>query len=100
MSLNDYSICESRDAEFFEHVFSLKNNAPIDVQNNTSVSISVDSHVMPASDVIDNEHENKFRKSKRHRTETNFDPAFITTFLTQNFNIDTLNDELESIYVI
>ena len=31
MSLNDYSICESRDAEFFEHMLSLKNNVPSDV---------------------------------------------------------------------
>ena len=38
MSLNDYSICESRDAEFCEHIFSLKNNVPSDVKNNASTS--------------------------------------------------------------
>ena len=31
MYLNDHSICESRDAEFFEHMLSLKNNVPSDV---------------------------------------------------------------------
>ena len=41
MSLNDQSICESRDAEFFEHIFPLKNNVPSDVQNNVSTSMSI-----------------------------------------------------------
>lgn len=39
MSLNDHFICESRDAEFFEHIFPLKNNVSSDVQNNASTSV-------------------------------------------------------------
>ena len=37
---------------------------------------------------------------KKRRTETRFGPDFITTFLTEDFDIDTLNDELVSIYLI
>lgn len=100
MSLNDYSICESRDAEYLEHIFPLKNDVLSVVQNNASMSMSVNSHVVPFSDVIVNEHEYELRRSKRRRTETSFGPDFITTFLTEKFNIDTLNDELVSIYLI
>ena len=55
ISLNDHSICESRDAEFFEHIFPLKNNVSSDVQNNASTSMSVNSYVVPSSDVVSNE---------------------------------------------
>ena len=100
MSLNDHSICESRDAEFFEHIFPLKINVSSDVQNNASTSMSVNSHVVSSSNVISNEHENELRRSKRHRVETSFGPDFITTFLTEIFDINVLNDELVSIYLI
>ncbi|XP_070036525.1 uncharacterized protein [Nicotiana tomentosiformis] len=95
MSLNDNSIYESRDEEFFEHVFPLKNNVP----NNASTSMSVNSHIVPSSSVTANEHENERRRSKRHRIEASFGLDFITTFLTENLYLDILNDELVSIYL-
>ena len=38
MSLNDHSIRESRDAEFFQYIFPLKNNVPSVAQTNASMS--------------------------------------------------------------
>ncbi|XP_075096171.1 uncharacterized protein LOC142174282 [Nicotiana tabacum] len=72
MSLNDRSICESRDVEFFEHVFQLKNNLPSDVPKNASISMSVNSHIVSSSSVTANEHENELRRSKRCRIEATF----------------------------
>ncbi|OIS98204.1 hypothetical protein A4A49_62341, partial [Nicotiana attenuata] len=47
-----------------------------------------------------NEHENKLRRSKRRRIEASFGHDFITTFLTENIDLDVLSDELVSIYLI
>ena len=55
---------------------------------------------MSASDVNANEYDNELRRSKRCITETRFGPNFVTTFLTEDFDIDTLNDELVSICLI
>jgi len=92
MSLRDHPICESRDAKNFEHIFSVKINVPSDAQNNASTSMSVISHVVPSSNDISNEHENELRKSKRGRIEISFCPNFITTFLTENFDTNVLNN--------
>ena len=80
ISLNNHSIRESTDTEFFEYIFPLKNNVPSDAQNNASMSMSINSHVVPSSRVISNELENELRKSKRRRIETSFGPDFINTF--------------------
>ncbi|XP_070045426.1 uncharacterized protein [Nicotiana tomentosiformis] len=47
-----------------------------------------------------NEHENELRRSKRRRIEASFGPDFITTFLTENIDLDVWSDELVSIYLI
>ncbi|OIT38758.1 hypothetical protein A4A49_59115, partial [Nicotiana attenuata] len=73
---------------------------PGDVHNNASTSMSVNSHIVPSSSVTANEHENELRRSKRSRIEASFGPDFITTFLTENIDLDVLNDELVSIYLI
>ena len=100
MSLNDHSIRESRDAEFSEYIFPLKNNVLRDAQNNASMSMSINLHVVPSYRVTSNELENELRRSKSRRIETSVCPDFITTFLTENFDINILNDELVSIYLI
>ena len=46
MSLNHYSILESTDAEFFNFIFPLKNNVPSVAQNNDSMSLSINSHIV------------------------------------------------------
>ncbi|OIT01071.1 hypothetical protein A4A49_60148, partial [Nicotiana attenuata] len=74
----------------------LKNNVP----NNASISMSINSHIVPSSGVTANEHENELRRSKRRRIEVSFGPDFITTFLTENIDLDILSDELVSIYLI
>lgn len=61
MSLSDYSICESRDAEFFERVFPLKSK--VDIDSSSTISSNVD-----FSNTISNEHESmELRRSKRQR---------------------------------
>ncbi|OIT39058.1 hypothetical protein A4A49_56363, partial [Nicotiana attenuata] len=72
---------------------------PSDVPNNASISMSVNSHIVPSSSVIASENENKLRRSKRCRIEASFGPDFITTFLTENIDSDVLSDELVSIYL-
>ncbi|OIT06158.1 hypothetical protein A4A49_61510, partial [Nicotiana attenuata] len=73
---------------------------PSDVPNNASTSMSINSHIVSSSSVTANEHKNKLRRSKRRRIEASFGPDFITTFLTENIDIDILGDELVSIYLI
>ena len=88
MSLNDFSISESRDAEFFEHVLPLKKNdsttmhETIPVHDNVPLSkssfgvrISVDEP----------------RMSKRPRVETSFSPDFLTNFLIEDFDVNFLS---------
>ncbi|XP_070049708.1 uncharacterized mitochondrial protein AtMg00810-like [Nicotiana tomentosiformis] len=65
-----------------------------DVSNNASTSMSINSHIVPYSSITANEHENKLRRSKRRRIEASFGPDFITTFLTENVDLDVLSDEL------
>ena len=80
------SIAESRDAEFFEHIYPMK-------------------HVVPSSDeVIDScvdtssnetmEHvseDNEVRRSKRARVEKDFGPDFVTSYLVDNEVMDFVN---------
>ena len=68
---------------FLSNIFPLKNNVLRDAQKNASMSMSINSHVVPSSRVISSELENELRKSKSRRIETSFCPDFITTFLTE-----------------
>ena len=69
MSLNDFSISESRDAEFFEQVFLLKKSDYTTVHDNVPLSASYSGIKILV---------NEPRKSKRPRVETNFGPDFLT----------------------
>ena len=76
MSLHDFSISESKDTEFFEHVFALKNvstfvhiNLPIHENVHMSSSSSV------VRDCID-----EYKRSKRHKVQTSFGPDFLMNF--------------------
>ncbi|OIT29810.1 hypothetical protein A4A49_65785 [Nicotiana attenuata] len=73
---------------------------PSDVRDNASTSMPINSHIVSSSSVTANEHENKLRRSKRRRIEASFGPDFITSFLTENIDLDVLSDELVSIYLI
>ncbi|XP_075103702.1 uncharacterized protein LOC142178271 [Nicotiana tabacum] len=87
-------------SRYTKHVFPLKYNVPTDLPNNTSTSISVNSHIVPSSSITANDHENALRRSKRCRIEASFGHDFITTFLTENIELDLLNYELVSTYLI
>ena len=96
MSLKDSSISESRDAEFFEHVFPLK-------KSSTSIdSVSLNDACMtlslPSSSSFENEHVDNLRCSKMRRTEKSFGPDFITAFLMENF--DKINEHVVSALLI
>ncbi|XP_070054862.1 uncharacterized protein [Nicotiana tomentosiformis] len=47
-----------------------------------------------------NDHENDLRRSKRRRIEASFGTDFITTFLTENIDLNLLNYEFVSTYLI
>ena len=91
MSLNNFSICESRDVEFFEHVFSLKKNVCIGVYETIFVHENVNMHAFSSvvRDPID-----ELRKSQRRKVETSFGPDFLTSFLIEAFDVNFLANEL------
>ena len=95
MRLNDKSICEYRDAEFFENIFPLMNNAiPTSVLpliENTSSSVTLNAPI----GVIDEP-----RKNKRKRTETSFGPDFVTTFLIELRDMDKIDESIVCIHMI
>ncbi|OIT00146.1 hypothetical protein A4A49_60136, partial [Nicotiana attenuata] len=73
---------------------------PTDVPNNTSISMSINFYLVPSSSIAANDHENEHRRSKRRRIEASFSPDFITIFLIENIDLDLLNYELVSTYLI
>ncbi|KAA0032223.1 ty1-copia retrotransposon protein [Cucumis melo var. makuwa] len=88
MCLNDKAINESRDAEFFEHVFPLKQSLSVhslskrmhdpenpSIVNETSVSETVNTSNLRC--------ELELRRSKRQRTEKSFGPDFLSTFIVE-----------------
>ncbi|XP_075074800.1 uncharacterized protein LOC142162354 [Nicotiana tabacum] len=77
-----------------------QDNVPIDVPINASTSMFVNSYIVPSSSITANDHENKLRRSKRRRIESSFGPYFITTFLTENIELDLLNYELMHTYLV
>ena len=89
MCLNDNSICESRDVEFFELVFPL---------NKSIVDHAAPSRNDLISESASNEHEFEPRRSKRKRTENSFGPDFLTAFLTENS--DKINEQFVSVFLI
>ncbi|KAL0546105.1 hypothetical protein IC582_016010 [Cucumis melo] len=103
MCLNDKTINESRDAEFFEHVFPLKQSlsAPSlskrmhDPENPSSVSET------PVSETVNTSNlrcELELRRSKRQRTEKSFDPNFLSTFIVKRR--DEIDCNFKNLYLI
>jgi len=97
MSLNDFSICESRDAEFSEHVFPLKKNVSTVMYETVPVH---DNTNMPASSFVARDSIDEPRRSKRRRVETRFGFNFLTTFFIEDFDVNFLTDELVSAFFI
>ena len=97
LRLNDNSICESRNAEFFEQEFPLTKhvNELISSCNTTSVPL----HLHTSSSVT-NEQVNEPRRSKRKRIESSFGPDFVTAFVVENNDVDKINDVFVSTFLI
>jgi len=96
-SLNNFSISESRDAKYFEHVFPSRKNVSTCVYVNLLVHDNV--HVSASSSVA------RFsigesRMSKRRRVKTSFSPDFHTNFLIEDFDVNLLSDELVPAFII
>ena len=84
MSLNDFSINESRDAEFFEHVFLLKKNDFTTVHETIPMHDNVPLSASSSGDRISFDEP---RRSERPRVETSFGPDFLITFLIEDVDI-------------
>ena len=98
MSLNDYSISEYKDAEFFEHAFPLKNKV-----SNVASDSAYETVNLPNSSSDDRVTETELRRSKRHRIETNFGPDFVIAFLIEtlgNLDVDVVNEDFVSNFLI
>ncbi|KAA0038001.1 ty1-copia retrotransposon protein [Cucumis melo var. makuwa] len=103
MCLNDKTINESRDAEFFEHVFSLKQSlyAPSlskrmhDPENTSIVS---ETHVSEIVNTSNLRCELELRRSKRQRTEKSFSPDFLSTFIVERR--DEIDFNFTNLYLI
>ena len=94
MSLDDNSICESRDAEFFELIFPLKSD-----HNNIVGPSNIISVLMSLPSIL-NEHETEPKRSKRRRIENTFRPNFVTSFLIENCDCDRLDEDIVSLFLI
>ncbi len=90
MRLSDRSICEYRDAEFFELEFPLKSHNMSALPASSSVPSL---HTLP----ID---ESQTRKSKRRKTETSFGPDFVTSFLTELKDLNMIDESFVCIHMI
>ncbi|KAL0322768.1 UNVERIFIED_CONTAM: Retrovirus-related Pol polyprotein from transposon TNT 1-94 [Sesamum angustifolium] len=85
MCLKDSSICESRDAEFFEQEFPL-----IDSHNSHKVSYPSSTPMIPST--------TELRRSKRQKIENSFGPDFLTIFLAED--IDRIDDHVVSAFFV
>ena len=77
MSLNDFSICKSRDAKFFDHVFPLKKNVSTTVHE--TVPVYDDENMLASSSII-RESIDEPRRSDKRRVETSLLPTFLQPF--------------------
>ncbi|KAA0036921.1 ty1-copia retrotransposon protein [Cucumis melo var. makuwa] len=85
MCLNDKTINESRDAEFFKHVFPLKQSLYAPSLSNRMHDPEIVSET-PVSETVDTPNlscELEPRRSKRQRTEKSFGPDFLSTFIVE-----------------
>ncbi|KAA0035901.1 ty1-copia retrotransposon protein [Cucumis melo var. makuwa] len=103
MCLNDKTINKSRDAEFFEHVFPLKQSlyAPSlskrmhDPENTSIVNETPVSETVNTSNL---RYELELRRSKRQRTEKCFGPNFLSTFIVERR--DEIDCNFTNLYLI
>ena len=104
--LETNTIVETRDADFFEHIFHMNR------MRLTNESSSVIPQMRSSSNLDENHSTQELRRSKRPKNGTNFGPDFITTFLIEDepktyqeamksvdatFWKDAIHSELESI---
>jgi len=89
MSLNDFSNSESRDVEFFKHVFPLKKNVSAPVHENIHMADNVP---LSASSSRVRNLVDEPRRSNTPRANTSFGPDFLTSILIVDFDVNLLSD--------
>ncbi|KAA0063949.1 ty1-copia retrotransposon protein [Cucumis melo var. makuwa] len=100
MCLNDKTINESRDAEFFEHVFPLKQSLYAPSLSNRMHDSEIVSETL-VSETVDTPNlscELELRRSKRQRTEKSFGPDFLSTFIVERR--DEIDCNFTNLYLI
>ncbi|KAL0547016.1 hypothetical protein IC582_016937 [Cucumis melo] len=100
MCLNDKTINESRDAEFFEHVFPLKQSLYAPSLSNRMHDPEIVSET-PGSETVDTPNlscELELRRSKRQRIEKSFGPDFLSTFIVERR--DEIDCNFTNLYLI
>jgi len=97
ISLNDFSICEFRDAVFFEQVFPSKKNVSTIVHEIVPVHNNAN---MRASSSVVRGLVNEPTRSKRRRIQTSFSLDFIIAFFIEDFDVNFLTNELVSAFFI
>lgn len=90
MLLSNRSMCESRDAEFFENAFPFKKNIISDVIQ--PVVHASNSDYVPSSSASKDIDMDMPRRSKRRRIKTDFGPDFLTSFLVELKDVDELDE--------
>ena len=98
MSLNDYSISEYRDAEFFKQVFPLKKKVSNVASDSAFETVNLLASSYDVRVIV-----TESRISKRCRIETDFRPNFVSVFLVEtldNLDIDVIIEEFVSYFFI
>ena len=93
MYLSDRSLCEYRDATFFQHIFPLQKKT---IQSDLpSSDIASSSRPLELPSYVDEP-----RKSKRQKKGTSYGPDFITAFLIELTDVDELDETFISLHMI
>ena len=99
MCLNDKSINEPRDAEFFEHVLPLKSlSVSCQSENMHDLNSPKDVSNIPEVDTSSIRYDLEPRRSKRQRTEKSFGPDFLSTFIVERH--DEIDCNFTSLFLI
>ena len=84
------TIVETRDVDFFEHIFPMKR------PRLTIGSSSVIPQVRSSSNLDESHSMQEIRRSKRSKNGANFGPDFITTFLIKD-DLKTYQEAMKSV---
>ncbi|CAN1845367.1 Retrovirus-related Pol polyprotein from transposon TNT 1-94, partial [Linum perenne] len=103
MRIDDRSICEYRDAVFFENDFPLNNSRYGNAKSSTTSNNSGNSLPPELPLIIEQDSDSELivRRSKRQKTATSFGPEFLTYFLSEDLNCsNAFNNEFGCMFML